>query len=169
MATIKKIIERVDDLRPNAFSETTKLAWISELDGKIAADVMLMSIDDIRQLEYAYPEGLDKEPLVTYPHQELYVYWLQAQIDYANGEYNKYQNSMEMYNEYYGNFVRWFANTYEPAQGYPERAWHMGYEDPPYYITAYALAVKQGFDGTVDEWLESLKGANVTGISIREV
>ena len=120
MATIREIIEQVDELRPNAFSEKLKLAWISELDGKIAADVMLMSIDDIRQIEYTHPESMDIEPLVSYPHQGIYINWLQAQIDYANGEYNKYQNSMEMYNEYYRNFVRWFANTYKPAQGYWE-------------------------------------------------
>lgn len=37
---------------------------------------------------------------------------------FDNGEYNKYQNSMEQFNAHYGNFVRWFASTYEPAQGY---------------------------------------------------
>ena len=32
------------------------------------------------------------------------------------------------------------------------------YENAPYYITAYGLAVKRGFMGTLDEWLESLVG-----------
>ena len=32
------------------------------------------------------------------------------------------------------------------------------YEDPPYYITAYAIAVKHGYEGTEEEWLESLQG-----------
>lgn len=32
------------------------------------------------------------------------------------------------------------------------------YDRPPYYISAYDLAVKRGFRGTLDEWLESLKG-----------
>ena len=33
-----------------------------------------------------------------------------------------------------------------------------GRTNPPYYLTAYGLAVMQGFKGTVEEWLESLKG-----------
>ena len=38
------------------------------------------------------------------------------------------------------------------------------YQTPPepwrgYYITAYGLAVKHGFKGSEEEWLESLKGA----------
>ena len=32
------------------------------------------------------------------------------------------------------------------------------YENPPYYLTAYGLAVKRGFVGTLDEWLASLVG-----------
>ena len=32
------------------------------------------------------------------------------------------------------------------------------YENPPYYISAYGLAVKRGFQGTLDEWLDSLVG-----------
>ena len=33
----------------------------------------------------------------------------------------------------------------------------MGFK-PPYYLSAYGLAVKKGFKGTLDEWLASLKG-----------
>ena len=33
-----------------------------------------------------------------------------------------------------------------------------GREDPPYYLTAYGIAVKHGFRGTEEEWLASLKG-----------
>ena len=29
---------------------------------------------------------------------------------------------------------------------------------PRYYITAYGIAVKHGFEGTEEEWLESLRG-----------
>ena len=32
------------------------------------------------------------------------------------------------------------------------------FENPPYYLTAYGLAVKRGFKGTLDEWIASLKG-----------
>lgn len=169
MATIKQIIDRVDELRPNQYSEVMKLAWLAELEGKIAADVMLMGIEEIRSIEYSHPESLNTEPLVTYPHQEVYMYWLMAQIDFANGEYNKYQNTMEMYNQYFGNFVRWFANQYEPANGYRNHQCGYGSEIPPYYITAYDIALRGGFEGSLEEWLESLRGIDVVDIKIREV
>ena len=37
---------------------------------------------------------------------------------------------------------------------------------PPYYLTAYGIAVKNGFVGTEQEWLESLKGATGAGFEI---
>lgn len=158
MSTFREIIEAVDDCKPNALPERQKFRYLAELEGKIAADVLLVDIANIRELERKYPRDLDTEPLVTHPHQDVYTLWLEAKIDQANGEYNKYQNGMEAFNAAYGNFVRWFARTYSPAQGYPPgRCSHCQW-DPPYYITAYSLAVMMGFQGTAEEWLESLKG-----------
>lgn len=118
MAKIREIIDRVDDTKPNAFQAATKMAWIAELDGKIALDVMMMDIAEVRQMHYIYPDDLENEPLVSFPHDSIYEQWLGAKIDYANGEYNKYENSKEQFNASYGNFVRWFATMYEPSQGY---------------------------------------------------
>lgn len=158
MSKIVDIIARVDENRPNAFSSATKMKWISDLDGKIAADVFLMDIAQIRELEYRHPDGLEQEPLVTFPHDDIYDLWLEAKIDAANGEYNRYQNTMQLYNESYGNFVRWFASVYEPAQGENGCGFVHRSDLPSYYLTAYGIAVKRGFVGTVDEWLASLKG-----------
>ncbi len=33
------------------------------------------------------------------------------------------------------------------------------FDNPPYYLTAYGLAVAHGYEGTEEEWLESLKAA----------
>lgn len=122
--TIREIIEQVDENKPNAFTQKKKLEWIGELDGKIALNVMLMDILEAQRFRYVYPEGLEVKPLVEFPHDTLYELWLGAKIDFANGEYNKYQNSMELFNACYGDFVRWFASTYEPAQGYERREVH---------------------------------------------
>lgn len=41
------------------------------------------------------------------------------------------------------------------------------FEKPPYYITAYGLAVKRGYKGTLDEWLASLKGKQGEKVELR--
>lgn len=119
MATIiRDVITRVDEIKPNDFTEAQKVRWLALLDGKIAGDVMLMHITEMQQFNYQHPDDMDRELLVSFPHDDIYDLWLAAQIDLANGETDKYQNSMEAYNASYINFVCWFASTYDPAQGY---------------------------------------------------
>lgn len=150
MATIRKIIERADINRPNAFSEEEKLRWIAYIEGKMALDVQLMDISEMYRFDYQYPDDLDKTLFVAFPHDDIYYYWLLAQIDKHNGEENRYQNSMEMYNSVLSDYLNWYISVYRPAQG--------DYKALTYYYTAYGIAVKQGFVGTVDEWLASLVG-----------
>lgn len=67
---------------------------------------------DICTIDYS---GKDIELLVNPPHDKLYRAYLTAMIDYANGEYDKYNNTMQMFNQYYNEFVRWFMVNYRPA------------------------------------------------------
>ncbi len=114
---VKDAIDYANEMKPNAFSTKTLLGWLNALEGRIAADVFLLSKVEIDQLQLT-EEDMGTTLLVDPPHDDIYPLWLQAKIDEANGEYDKYQNSMQIYNEHYGNFVCWFVNQYEPAQGY---------------------------------------------------
>ncbi|MGM9567973.1 MAG: hypothetical protein ACI3W6_07335 [Clostridia bacterium] len=95
-------------------------------------------------------DGSPTELLVSAPHQKIYYTYVMAMIDFANGEYNKYQNSMALFNSFFDCFTRWYAQNYRPADG--ESAVR------GYYVSAYAIAVKHGFSGTEKEWLDTLKG-----------
>lgn len=122
MSTYRNIIELTDSYRPNAVEEQVKLWWLVTLDGKIATEVMLMDVTEVRELlDVAYPEALDYEPLVGFPHEELYLHYLEAKIAYANEEYNSYQNAMESFNAAYNAYVVWLLNTYDPIKGLPRR------------------------------------------------
>lgn len=118
MKTIQEIIDRTDGMKINAIDVQCKLGWIAELDGRIATEVMLMSSQDAAAFAYPYPEGLQCVPLVDFPYDSIYELYLAAMIDFTNGEYSKYQNTMELFNAKFDAFVCWFASTYEPAQGY---------------------------------------------------
>ena len=157
MSTFKEIIERVDEFKPNDFSTRTKLNWLTTLDGKLATDVFLLSIEEIRALPHKYPEALECEGLISYPHEDVYELWLQAKIDYAHEDYDKFHNTMEQYNEAYSTFKNFFLSTYRPAQGRQVCGYELDPGFPVYYITAYGLSVMKGFRGTIDEWFEAMK------------
>ncbi len=121
--TLQDAIDYADEMKPNAFSDAHKVAWLNNLEGRIMEDVFLMDVDRTGDLLYSYPDDLETELMVRPPHDDIYTLWLMAKIDEANGEYTKYANSMSIYNEHYGSFVRWFARTYRPAQGYRGEGW----------------------------------------------
>ena len=107
----------VDDIKPNAFDDVTKVYWLNSLEGRICLDVFLMTIDQAEEFIYEHPGDLDTAMLARHPHHDIYVEWLKACIDEANGEYGKYSNTMAIFNAKYRNYVAWFARYYAPAQG----------------------------------------------------
>lgn len=146
--TIAKVLAAADAVKPNAFSEEVKLQWVNEAEGMVQTDVLLRAIDDV--VTYEWPTDENTELLVKPPHDKLYLAYLIAMIDFTNGEYNKYSNTVAMFNTHLSEYAAWFQRTYRPADN--------GGGFPGYYISAYGIAVNHGFVGTEEEWIASLKG-----------
>lgn len=103
-------------MRPNALSDDIKLRWINELEGKVQTDVFLLaSAEVISYTTDDIEDNADKELLVAPPHDKIYYEYLEARIDYANGDYDDYNNTMTVFESFWREFVAWFANTYRPA------------------------------------------------------
>ena len=160
MATLQGVLDIIDSIKPNAFSEEAKTAWINEIEGLVQTEVFLLAIEDV--VQYTWPENAAATLLAKPPHDKIYWVYLSAMVDFANGEYDKYQNTMQMFNQFFGEYMRWYARTYNPADGEAEVK--------GYYLSAYAIAVEHGFEGTEADWLASLKGEKGdqgTGLDLR--
>ena len=59
--------------------------------------------------------GTGAELLVLPPHDKLYVPYILAQMAFAQEEWDGYENYKAMYNEYLGEYKRWFGMKYRPA------------------------------------------------------
>ena len=115
---LTKLIGDIDEEKPNAFSNKQKTRWINQLERRIQAKVFLWDVTTLC-VQHTWPEteaDPDPELLVDGAYEEMYEHWLEAQIDYKNGEYDKYENSMEMFNSVWHEFAAWFINTYHPAE-----------------------------------------------------
>lgn len=110
---VRDAIALADELKPNAFSSAAKVLWLSEVEGMVQTSVFQLAPEEV--ISYTWERDADTELLVLPPHDKLYVEYLAARIDYANGEYDKYANTMQMFNAFWAEFVAWFANTYRPA------------------------------------------------------
>ena len=111
MGNALQVVEQVDLLCPNQYTQDQKLGWLGELEGKIHADVMLETPDKLAGLEDTWQQCL----CVGWPHSQLYQHWLLAKIHQADGELELYQNRMESFNACYQNYVNWYIRTYDPA------------------------------------------------------
>ena len=113
--TIIEMITEVDTLHPNGYDQRNKVAWLSNLDGRIKEEIIDIHEGGEGVTFKGYTEeDLDTELIVPAPYDEVYRYWLEAQIDYANGEYNKYNNSMTMFNVAYSAYERYYHKTHMP-------------------------------------------------------
>lgn len=114
--TIIEAINRIDAIKPNSFSQQEKVRWLNTLDGIVKKEIIDTheGAEDVTFYGYSENTLLTTELLVPAPYDEVYVRYLEMQMDYANGEYNKYENSVEMYNTAYSAFERYYNRTHMP-------------------------------------------------------
>ena len=114
--TVAEAISVVDKLRPNQYQDTFKIKWLSKLDGQIFKEVFMTHADSPIESFDGYDENSqNKELLVPYPYDEdIYNYFLQAQIDKENGEVGKYNQSITLYNNAFLTFQNWYNRTHVP-------------------------------------------------------
>jgi hypothetical protein len=113
---ISDAIYLVDKLKPNQYSTDIKTGWLSKLDGQIFKEVFLTHADSpIESFEGYDGSDPEQELLVPYPYDEdIYNYFLQAQIDKENGETAKYNQSITLYNNAFHAFQAWYNRTHLP-------------------------------------------------------
>ena len=116
--TILEAIGRTDDLKPNNFTELDKIRWLSELEWIIKENIIDTHEGGEAIVFNGYDENTSTEGilLVAAPHDDVYLKWLEAKIDYHNGEYAKYNNSSVAFNNAYSAFERYYNRQHMPKQ-----------------------------------------------------
>ena len=147
--TATVLFERLRKLKPvpAEIDDTILLDWLNQLEGQILHEIFLLALSEITPYATAPTEAL----AAPYPYDGIYLLWMEAQVDFANGEYERYTNTMQRYNTAWSDLARHIAKCIRPVYG---RAVEQGY-----YLSAYGIAKAHGYTGTEAEWLASLKGA----------
>ena len=109
-------ISKIDNLKHNTYTHEDKVAWLSRLDFMVKQEIMDTHEDNEGAgfTGYDTDSDVETELLVPPPYDEVYLRWLEAQIDYANGEYSKYNNSIEMFNASYQGYSNYYNRTHMP-------------------------------------------------------
>ena len=147
--TVKTEIDALGEVyRGHGVPSSILSRWLSDVDAYIAREIL--HIDDW-QCEYSYDDSPEVELLVSEaPYRRIYFLYLSAMIDFTQKQYNAYANELTEYNSVLDDYRHYIVTRYNPACR--EIAMREGY-----YISPYALAVKHGFVGSEEEWLEYLR------------
>ena len=82
------ILAEVREIRPNEYQDEWALKQVDELRQRILRELMA---------GYIIPDE-GGELMTPSPYHKVYVYWVLAQIDLANSEYDRYNNDLQLFN-----------------------------------------------------------------------
>jgi hypothetical protein len=112
--TLEALMDWMDALRPCAYTNAQKTAWVNDLEAGLWTEIFLQEPGQWRPRR-AERDGA-QPLLLPESWRRVYTAYLGAMIDFANGEYTQYENSMSLYNGYLCELGAWYADTFAPAQ-----------------------------------------------------
>ena len=114
--TILEAITKIDTLKYNTYSNEDKVDWLSRLDAMVKRLIIDTHEGGETVIFDGYTEMTDVDTvlLVPAPFDEVYLRWMEAQIDYHNGEYDKYNNAIIMYNTAFEAYASFYNRLHMP-------------------------------------------------------
>ena len=114
--TIIDAIAQFDSLVRNAYSQKDKIGWLSRLDHIIMVQIITthQGFETVSFNGYDDSTDLHTELLVSPPFDEIYLRWMEAQAHYHDGEFDRYNAAITMYNTAFEGFREYYTRTHKP-------------------------------------------------------
>jgi hypothetical protein len=113
--TIIEAINGIDTIKPNKYTQDQKIEWLKRLDGLVKEQVIDTHEGGENVIIEDYTTAsVQTELLIPSPYDEVYINYLAMKIDFANGEYRKYNNSAVVYNTSMNEFKKWYNREHMP-------------------------------------------------------
>ncbi len=121
--TIDQAIHTADELKPNQIERARKIEWVNKLDQRIYRELMgshgRKSAEEVPDRFDGYDQDTDPDTvlLAPAPYDEVYRFYLEMHIDLVNQEYDKYNNSAQLYANAWGELARMWHREHRPLEG----------------------------------------------------
>ena len=113
------------EARENGVVTISGLSSLSGNNGTYAVEQMFLKEKELDFADASFTLGIDHgglffdgknaELILPDMWQKLYISYLTAQIDLFNGEYDKYENTLAVFNSYYQDYKVWYT-THWPTR-----------------------------------------------------
>lgn len=109
---IHEALMKIKNMKPSQYDDEMLISWLSALDGHVWEDLLAKYGAPAPFLPYN-GQMLNRMLLIPFPHDEIYLTYLAAQIDYHNAEYERYNNGMMLYNAQLQAFYDQYTRTHK--------------------------------------------------------
>lgn len=111
---INQVIAKADTVCPNGYDDKIKIEWLSQCEAEIYENIILTHEGAEKHKFDGYgEENLETELIVPAPYDDLYVYYIEAQIGYATKEMVRYNNAMSMFNSAVSAFRNYYNGLHK--------------------------------------------------------
>lgn len=116
--TIREAIDLTDSARPNAHPDERKLRWLSRLDRRAWEDVLATHTPAPAPFDgYGTSTPQDTPLLIPEPYDRLYTLYLAAEMEFLDGEYTRYNNTVSYFNRLFADWANRYHETHLPMTG----------------------------------------------------
>ncbi len=102
--TVGQVLEQVDSLLPNQYTDEQKKHWLHQAEGFVIAEITGGALPE-------EPMADDTVLTVPAPYNELYRHYVEAQIHYANAETDRCNNAMALWNSLFLAYRNFYGRT----------------------------------------------------------
>ena len=109
--TIMEAVRQVDVLKPNAYSIRQKIQWLSQLEAMVYR-LVLGKTEAGDFSGFGDETDTDTALAMPAPFDMAYLYWLEAQIHYANEDMDLYNRAIVQFNQVYAEYRADYRRTH---------------------------------------------------------
>jgi len=109
--TVNELLTYQESVYPSQYPNATKIIWLNTVEKQIH-DYLSQFDADIEEFEPHTTQDLTEDLLIDEP--DVYANYLGAMIDFSNGEYNRYNNKVAMYNTMMSDWQAMYIRTHSP-------------------------------------------------------
>ena len=125
---LREILSTVDQLRPNAYTDAEKIAMINTIEGRVYTDIFQKAKGFEGEFIPCEEGQEERELAVPVPFTDVYKYYLMAQIDFLNGDSARYNDTLVLFNNVWGEYAAYYRENNKPKQTnlhgmIPHRGW----------------------------------------------
>lgn len=97
---ICEAISQINSLKPNTYSDQQKIYWLNQLESMVKRLVIDTHEggDQIAFDGFNENTSVETQLFMPSPFDMAYIYWLEAQIHYANEDIDMYNSAILMFN-----------------------------------------------------------------------